>query len=214
MNDVLYYAECVKYALRKRGIIEDDFENSGLRFYKRKVANPKTIFKTLRKGGVIIPWVDSSLFGDNANSFIATILLSVSEDQSRVMLYNPVSNTERYYTTNEFLQSWEKANGACTTAFDKDGTYTPKLLDLMHITLPDFMDELCEAIAENAHDTWAWERQSEGWTYGPKRDDEKLQTPDMVPYSELPDSERQYDRVMAFDTLRLLLALGYKIVKI
>ena len=28
-------------------VIEDDFENSGLRFYKRKVANPKTIFKTL-----------------------------------------------------------------------------------------------------------------------------------------------------------------------
>jgi len=94
-----------------------------------------------------------------------------------------------------------------------DGTYNPKLIDLAHVDLPDFMDELCEAIAENAHDTWAWERQSEGWTYGPVRNDEKLETPDMIPYRDLPDSEKQYDRVMAFDTLRLLIALGYKIEK-
>lgn len=57
------------------------------------------------------------------------------------------------------------------------------------------------------------ERQSEGWTYGPKRDDEKLETPDMVPYAQLPESEKQYDRIMAEDTLKLLIALGYKITK-
>jgi hypothetical protein len=40
-----------------------------------------------------------------------------------------------------------------------------------------------------------------------------LETPDMVPYSQLPESEKQYDRVMADDTLKLLIALGYRIVK-
>jgi len=213
MNDVLHYADCVKYALHKRGIQEDDFENSGLRFYQRRVANPKTIFKTLKKGGVIIPIVDSSLFAGNAQALMATVLLSVSDDQNEVSLYNPLSCNEELYKAGAFLKAWNAANGECTTAFEKDGTYNPKLLDLAHVALPDFMDELCEAIAENAHDTWAWERQSEGWTYGPERDDENLLTPDMVPYAELPDSERQYDRVMAFDTLRLLIALGYKIEK-
>lgn len=213
MNDIKYYADCVKYALHKRGIMEDDFENSGLRFYQRRVANPLTIFKTFKKGGIVVPSVVSSLFKSNDAVSVATVLLDVSEDQKHVVLYNPFTNQEEEYLTTDYLESWKDAQGECTTAFEKDETYNPKFLDLKHVELPDFMDELCEAIAENAHDTWAWERQSEGWTYGPVRDDENLQTPDMVPYAELPDSERQYDRVMAFDTLRLLIALGYKIEK-
>ncbi len=213
MAKTLHYAECVKYALHKRGITENDFENSGLRFYQRQVANPKTVFKTLKKGGIIIPTVADYLFGNSTGSRVATILLSAFDDGSMVSLYNSISGQEENYPTADFLKAWEDAKGECTTAFENDGTYIPKLLDLKHVELPDFMDELCEAIAENAHDTWAWERQSEGWTYGPERDDEKLLTPDMVPYAELPDSERQYDRLMAFDTLRLLIALGYRIEK-
>lgn len=213
MSEALYYADCVKYALHRNGILEDNFENSGLRFYRRRVANPETVFKTLKKGGIIIPIVNSSLFGDATDSIIATVLLSAKADRQEVTLYNPISEDEQNCSTKDFLKAWDEAKGECTTAFKADGTYNPKLLDLTHVVLPPDMDELCEAIAENAHDTWALERQSEGWTYGPVRDDEALETPDMVPYSELPDSERQYDRVMAFDTLKLLVALGYKIVK-
>lgn len=100
------------------------------------------------------------------------------------------------------------------TAFPRDAkTYFPKLIDLRDVDLPDEIDDLREAIAENAHDRWALERQSEGWTYGPKRDDAKLETPDMVPYAQLPESEKQYDRIMAEDTLKLLMTLGYKIEK-
>ena len=214
MSEALYYADCVKYALHRNGILENDFENSGLRFYQRRVANPETVFKTLKKGGIIIPIVNSSLFGEATDTIIATVLLSARTDMLEVTLYNPISKDEQKCSTINFLKAWNEAKGECTTAFKADGTYNPKLLDLTHVVLPPDMDELCEAIAENAHDTWALERQSEGWTYGPVRDDETLETPDMVPYSELPDSERQYDRVMAFDTLKLLVALGYKIEKI
>ena len=35
----------------------------------------------------------------------------------------------------------------------------------------------------------------------------------MVPYAQLPESEKQYDRIMAEDTLKLLIALGYEMVK-
>lgn len=213
MANIRNYEDCVTYALHRKNIQEEDFENSGLRFYRRKVANPLTVFKSLKKGGIIVPTVNSSLFGGNKDDLTATVLISSSEDQEIVCLFNPINKKESFYPTKDFINAWEDAKGECTTAFEKDGTYNPKLLDLKHVELPDFMDELCEAIAENAHDTWAWERQSEGWTYGPVRDDEYLLTPDMVPYAELPDSERQYDRVMAFDTLRLLIALGYKIEK-
>lgn len=60
---------------------------------------------------------------------------------------------------------------------------------------------------------WADQRQEEGWTYGPQRDDEKKETPDMVPYSMLPYSEKEYDRRMAFDTIKLMKKLGYSIIK-
>ena len=131
-----------------------------------------------------------------------------------VELYVPKSNDIQFFPIATFVEAWEATGGICTTAYPSDDkTYHPKLIDLKHVTLSDGFEELREAIAENAHDTWALERQSEGWTWGPKRDDSKLETPDMIPYAQLPESEKQYDRLMAEDTLKLLTALGYKIVK-
>ena len=131
-----------------------------------------------------------------------------------VDLYVPKSNDIQTFPIATFVEAWNATGGICITAFPVDiKTYSPKLLDLKHVELPEGVDELREAIAENAHDRWALERQSEGWTFGPKRDDSKLETPDMVPYAQLPESEKQYDRLMAEDTLKLLIALGYKIEK-
>jgi hypothetical protein len=131
-----------------------------------------------------------------------------------VDLYVPKSDDIQTFPIATFVEAWEATGGLCTTAFPADAkTYNPKLIDLEHVELPEGYAELREAIAENAHDMWALERQSEGWTYGPKRDDNKLETPDMVPYAKLPESEKQYDRLMAGDTLKLLTALGYKIEK-
>lgn len=92
-------------------------------------------------------------------------------------------------------------------------TYAPKPIDLSDVELTEDLNELREAIAENAHDVWAAERIAQGWSYGPQRDDAKKQTPCMVPYSQLPDSEKKFDRDMAMNTLKLLIKLGYDIVK-
>ena len=73
--------------------------------------------------------------------------------------------------------------------------------------------ELTEKIAENVHDTWAKGRLEQGWTYGQVRDDAKKTTPCMVEYSALPESEKEYDRKTALETLKLIIALGYKIEK-
>ena len=91
--------------------------------------------------------------------------------------------------------------------------YTPKPIDTTKIKLPEELLPLTEKIAENVHENWAAQRMSEGWTYGEKRDDAKKQTPCLVPYSELTESEKEYDRNTALESIKLIVALGYKIEK-
>lgn len=207
------YQECVSYALHMRGVPGYSFKDTSLRVYERKTVNPVTVFKALSKGGIVIPVVKASLFGLNHADMMATVMVNASPEAGSVELYVPGTGEQKFRIA-AFVEAWEAAGGLCTTAFAPDSnTYRPKLIDLEHLSLPEGFEELREAIAENAHDTWAIERQSEGWTYGPRRDDNRLETPDMVPYAQLPESEKQYDRIMAEDTLKLLIALGYEMVK-
>lgn len=208
------YEECVKYALDMKKIAGDTFKDTNLRVYERRVANPGTIFTALRKGGIVIPVVNATLLGEYRVETTATVVIQANQITDMVSLYVPKSDDIQTFPIATFVEAWEATGGICITAFPPDAqTYHPKLLDLKHVVLPEGIEDLREAIAENAHDIWALERQSEGWTYGPKRDDTKLETPDMLPYSQLPESEKQYDRLMAEDTLKLLTALGYKIEK-
>ena len=91
--------------------------------------------------------------------------------------------------------------------------YKPTPVNTEAIELSEDLLALTEKIAENVHDVWAAGRIAEGWTYGEKRDDMLKQNPCLVPYSELPESEKEYDRNTALNTLRLVIALGYKIEK-
>ena len=91
--------------------------------------------------------------------------------------------------------------------------YKPEPIDLTNIELPKDLNALVEIIAKNVHEVWASERIKEGWTYGPIRDDKNKTTPCLVPYNELPESEKEYDRLTAFQTLKLVVKLGYKITK-
>ena len=91
--------------------------------------------------------------------------------------------------------------------------YTPNPIDTKDVILPPELVELTEQIAENVHENWALGRINEGWTYGETRDGEKKTTPCLVPYDELPESEKEYDRKTALETLKLIVALGYKITR-
>jgi ryanodine receptor 2 len=73
---------------------------------------------------------------------------------------------------------------------------------------------LTELLAKNSHDIWAKRRIAEGWIFGPKRDDANKEHPDLVPYEELQESEKEYDRQTALQTLKAIIALGYRIEKI
>lgn len=76
-----------------------------------------------------------------------------------------------------------------------------------------FDDELVEKLAEKVHDRWVEGRRAEGWRYGPVRDDEKKETPCLVPYEELPDGEKEYDRTTAMTAIQGLCELGYELVR-
>lgn len=80
--------------------------------------------------------------------------------------------------------------------------------------LPEELEALLETLAENVHDTWARERIREGWSWGPERSDTLKQTPVLVPYARLPESEKEYDRRTAANTLQTLLAAGYEIRRV
>ena len=91
--------------------------------------------------------------------------------------------------------------------------FTPAPLDTRDVELPKELDELIERMARNVHEVWAQGRMAEGWTWGEQRDDQLKTHPCLVPYEELPDAEREYDRQTAVQTLKLILKLGFKIHK-
>lgn len=91
--------------------------------------------------------------------------------------------------------------------------YNPKPVDTTEVILTEDLLELTEKIAENVHDVWAEGRIKEGWTYGEKKDAEKKTTPLLIPYAQLPESEKEYDRNTALETLKFILKLGYHITK-
>ena len=91
--------------------------------------------------------------------------------------------------------------------------YNPKPVDTSDISLPEELLALTERIAENVHDVWAAGRIAEGWVYGKKKDAEMKTTPLLIPYDKLPESEKDYDRNTAFETLKLIVKLGYTISK-
>lgn len=91
--------------------------------------------------------------------------------------------------------------------------YEPDPIDTSKVQLSDEIIELTEQLAENAHEVWAQRRKNEGWTHGPRRDQDKKTHPSLVPYKELPEEEKEYDRRTAMETLKVLLALGYRIEK-
>ncbi|SHJ51782.1 RyR domain-containing protein [Parasporobacterium paucivorans] len=90
--------------------------------------------------------------------------------------------------------------------------HIPEPVDTSDVILPDDIARLNEWLAENVHNIWAAGRLADGWTYGGERNDEAKTHPCLVPYSELPESEKEYDRNTALETLKLIIKLGYKII--
>ena len=91
--------------------------------------------------------------------------------------------------------------------------YIPQPIDTSDVKLPIELEVLVEEMSKNVHEVWAETRISQGWTYGEQRNDELKTHPCLVPYEELPESEKEYDRNTSIGTLKLIMKLGFKISK-
>ena len=91
--------------------------------------------------------------------------------------------------------------------------YIPQPIDTTGVVLPKELNDLAEEIAKNVHEVWSEGRMKEGWTYGEERDDAKKHHPCLVPYEDLTETEKEYDRNTSQETLKLIIKLGFKIVR-
>lgn len=91
--------------------------------------------------------------------------------------------------------------------------YNPQPVDTSKIELSSELMELAEQMAENVHDVWAVTRMDQGWTYGPERNDAEKKHPCLVAYDQLNKSEKVYDRNTSIETLKFIIAKGFKITK-
>lgn len=94
-----------------------------------------------------------------------------------------------------------------------NANYIPKPAKLDDVKLSDELNDLVEHMAKNVHEVWAQNRIREGWSLGPYRNDELKTHPCLVPYEDLPEVEKAYDRNTAMETLKLIVSLGFKISK-
>jgi hypothetical protein len=92
-------------------------------------------------------------------------------------------------------------------------SYDPETIDTSHVRLDSELEGLIERLAQNNHDHWARARIEEGWRYGRQRDDDHKEHPDLVPYEQLSETEKEYDRRTVVEAVKAIIALGYEVKK-
>ena len=195
-------------------------EKNNLSVSRRYDSTIEDIARLLAKGNQLIAVIDNTqLLHDVAAATSqpnhAVAISSISIESDEITLFNPYTEEElTTYPLSSFVKAWTQSNYYLVVVNTTDRfVYEPYPIRLDDVQLDDDLTELQEAIAENAHEIWAKARTDQGWTYGLERNDRKKETPDMVPYCNLPESEKLYDREMAMQTLKLVKKLGFEIVK-
>lgn len=191
-------------------------ELKGLHVDRKYDATLQDLENALDNHKEVIAVVDRNIIDESEDCehpLFHTIYITGVDDDGAVVYLDLDTLLEETVEKEDFLKAWKCSGNYMISATESLGGYNPQPINVEDISLDANLEDLTEAIAENAHDIWARARMDEGWTYGPVRDDAKKQHPDLVPYAQLPDSEKEYDRLMAMNTLRLVLRLGFGITK-
>ena len=183
------------------------------------------IIKTIKKEEIAIVVIDNTELsvpiqeakrndresGEKPNN--AVVIKAVDVENKTIDIFNPgFPELSKTYPLHIFIEAWnDSAN--YLVSISNQSYYTPHPHNLSGVKLEPELIELRDAIAENAHEVWAKTRKLEGWTYGPKRNDEKKIDPDMRPYQWLPESVKKDYRKMAISTIKLVKKLGWDLVK-
>lgn len=191
---------------------------SGLMVTRKYDASLNDIQKALSANNEVIAVVDSDkLYPERPDEEDApnhaVVVVAMDEPNDSITLFEPDAYTTLDFSLSDFLLGWNESRNYMVRVLRSAADYEPQPLNLDDIILTDDLLELQEAIAENAHEVWAAARKQEGWTYGTVRNDALKQHPDLLPYSALPNSEKEYDRIMAFNTIKLVQKLGWKLGK-
>jgi len=119
-------------------------------------------------------------------------------DETSVSIFDPyeAKNISKI-PVSDFLNAWKESHNYIIKVLHSVEDYEPHPIDVDSVPLNGDLEQLQDAIAENAHNVWAKARIKEGWTYGKEFDDEK----------------KEYDRLTAFNTIKLVKKLGFDIVK-
>lgn len=195
-------------------------EKNNLPVSRRYNSTIEEVVRLLSAGNQLIAVVDDTLLGNaqssaNQHPNHAVAISSITVETDEIILFNPNTDEElTKYSISSFMEAWRQSNNYLVVINTTDRfIYEPSPIALDDVELSEDLSELQEAIAENAHEIWAKNRRDQGWSYGPERNDQKKETPDMIPYCNLPESEKLYDREMAMQTLKLVKKLGFEIVK-
>lgn len=196
-------------------------EKNNLSVSRRYNSTIEEIVRLLSAGNQLIAVVDDTLLcnaqsSENQHPNHAVAVSSISVETDEIILFNPNTDEElTKYSISSFMEAWRQSNNYLAVINTTDRfIYEPSPIGLDDVELSEDLSELQEAIAENAHEIWAKNRRDQGWSYGPERNDQKKETPDMIPYCNLPESEKLYDREMAMQTLKLVKKLGWELKKI
>lgn len=191
---------------------------SGMFVSRKYDATLEDINRAIQKDNDVVVGVDrEKLYAEEVDLEDLTnhAVVVTHVENNIVTIFDPY---EEPYISNiplpDFLNAWKESQNYMIQVLQSLDEYEPHPIDVDSIPLDGDLEELQEAIAENAHDVWAKARMNEGWTYGKERDDSNKFHPDLIPYTALPDSEKEYDRIMAFNTIKLVKKLGFDIVKI
>lgn len=91
--------------------------------------------------------------------------------------------------------------------------YKPQPIDTKDVQLSDELNALVEIVAKNVHEVWAQSRIEQGWIFGVERNDVQKKHPCLLPYENLTEEEKDYDRKTVLETLRVITKLGFTIKK-
>lgn len=89
--------------------------------------------------------------------------------------------------------------------------YKPSPIELRNAQVSPELLKLSELLARNAHEHWAKLRLADGWRFGAERNDGRKEHPGLVPFEQLSEEEKNYDRQTVMGTIEALLAMGYSI---
>jgi hypothetical protein len=79
--------------------------------------------------------------------------------------------------------------------------------------LVSFTEEEVERLAEMEHGRWNVERLLEGWRYGPKKDVDQKVSPYLLPWSQLSEEVKGWDRNTVRELPKLLAMIEYEVFK-